>query len=197
LNSTKKDNTKTKLKPQTQNSIAINKILKATDTPTPRNEGISDITLKCKSIRKELNAMLSALCKQNTGLSLAQPKTCQQELSKFSATTQKAFIKEHTTSSCENQKVYKGVMCIDCISMKNSDEVIDEVRKSLRKEKVKCVKNGKYLIYCQKLSVKFEIEIMSLEQIKGGNYIRAKKLIGESKDYKKVMKKILANLKLY
>lgn len=143
--------------------------------------------------------MLSALCRQNkcNQTPLAQPKTFQQEFSKFSvATPTQEMFKDVSCTPCEKQRTHKGAVCLDCVSMKTPEELIDEIRKSLRKEKVKCVKDGKHLIYCQKFSVKFEIEIMALEQLKEGNYIRTRKLAGESKEYRKVMRKVLANVKL-
>lgn len=93
-------------------------------------------------------------------------------------------------------KTYKGFTDVNYITVKGHKELFEEVLFSLTKQKIKIYKKKMYAMSCQKQDVKFELEIMALEEPRGFNYIRLKKIEGTMEKYKEVVSNLMSAINL-
>ena len=82
------------------------------------------------------------------------------------------------------------------MSLRRYNELWDELLKLLIKEKVKFSKAEGYNVICKIQSVKFEIELMTLEDANEFSYFRIKKFDGPIDIYNKIVHSILAAIRL-
>jgi len=96
-------------------------------------------------------------------------------------------------------RTYNGIYSLNCISTKQPKDIFNEFIKSLNKEKIKSEKMAlsPFMLDCRnKQGVRFEIEIMLLEDIPGFCYARMKKLQGDLNLYREIANKLLNIIKL-
>jgi len=91
---------------------------------------------------------------------------------------------------------HKGIFDIACVTTNNPSLVISELIKVLDKTGIKYKRVNMYAVNCQKQNVKFEIEILQLENSDSLYLIKFKCIAGEQRDYKEVTSSILHNIQL-
>ena len=87
-------------------------------------------------------------------------------------------------------RTHDGFADINFITVKNPKLIFDDILKLLVKEDIKILKRKNYFISCQKNKIKFDLEIMELNDPRGFNYIRLKKVEGSMKEYKELIDKL-------
>jgi len=93
-------------------------------------------------------------------------------------------------------RVYKGFADINYITVKDPREIFEEMLGVLVKQKIKIYKKKMYAMSCQKQDVKFEIEVMLIEEPSGLNYIGLKKIEGAMERYREVVGKFILLINL-
>lgn len=92
-----------------------------------------------------------------------------------------------------SQKInkYKGPFCLSCTSTKDPNVLVNDLIYCMEKLKIKYIRVSPYQFNCQKLNIRFEIEVMQLDEIEGLQIIRFKKITGEMAQYKEIGVKII------
>jgi len=91
---------------------------------------------------------------------------------------------------------YKGPFCLSCATMKNPPTLLEDIRNSFEKFRIKYRKKEEFFLICEKENVNFEMEIMRLEEASGLNYLRLKNLNSESDKYRDLVMKILGCMRI-
>jgi hypothetical protein len=85
---------------------------------------------------------------------------------------------------------------IACVTTNNPSVVMNEIIKVLDKIGIKYKRVHTYAVNCQKQNVKFEVEILQLENSDSLYLIKMKCIAGEQREYKEVTLSILHNIQL-
>ena len=96
----------------------------------------------------------------------------------------------------ELPRKYEGFMHAECISLRKYNEIWDDLLKLLIKENVKLSMQKKYYLNCIKEDIKFEIEVMTIEDGSEFAYVRINKIIGSFDLYNKIVTSLLSHLNL-
>ena len=96
----------------------------------------------------------------------------------------------------DDLRVYKGIYNLSCVANKNHKELLITALKTFTRNNLRWNKDGLYLIICQNQNLKFEFEIMKMEELMNLNYLRFKKLSGNDSNYERIVNKIVTDMNL-
>ena len=85
-------------------------------------------------------------------------------------------------------KEYTGVVDISCITGKNQDTLLSELKKVLNTENIKIYKEDNWEMNCYKGLTEFNIEIMKIDEL---SYLRINRLKNDDNTYNEIAKKLL------
>ena len=95
-----------------------------------------------------------------------------------------------------NIRTYTGFADINFITANDAKSLFNEIANKLGNERIKIYRKKMYNKSCQKQKVKFNLEIMRLDEPCGFNYIRLNKLEGTMEQYKTLVGKLTSTLLL-
>jgi len=101
-----------------------------------------------------------------------------------------------TSTKVKAPRIYKGSFSLLCTSIKPAWEIMEELWSVLDLYKIKYERTKGYAITGQRQGVKFEIEVMQMEDMDFVHVLRFKRLQGNIINYKIMCSKLLETIKL-
>lgn len=99
-------------------------------------------------------------------------------------------------SNHEAMRTCRGAFNVSCTSSKAPKELVQEMYRSLQMNNVTFKQGSPYLVRCQRLSVRFEMEISNLDNLDSMHVVRFRRVAGELSSYKELCARVLAEMKM-